>query len=241
VEVFDPRCQPVSMVAYHKRNHTDDTGLSYRGLRCQVCNWERRKDISKSVSICSEHGIRACTVSRPPSEEPIISGKLTSAPKEDSLWEWYCPDMAATCWQKAHQFYIPRGAWGRKPTIRRDSQDCPKPNGVAVSSDIYKKRQTWLYKNKLITKQPRKRGRKSKQKEATTPNTSPEIIHRPTRTTTRTASQRSRPPPCNTQAPGAAGDLFHTPPQSDQMSDEEETPLRRVPCSGEFLYSITFL
>jgi len=46
----------------------------------------------------------------PPTEEPILSNKLTSAPKEDSLWEWYGPDMAAMCWQKAHRFYIPHGA-----------------------------------------------------------------------------------------------------------------------------------
>jgi hypothetical protein len=44
-------CHPVSVMAYMKQNHKQQTGgRSYRGSRCQVCVWEMRNNVTKHVA-----------------------------------------------------------------------------------------------------------------------------------------------------------------------------------------------
>jgi len=51
VEVFNLQCQPISMIAYHKQNHADDTGLSYRGLRCKVAIGTQEGYFEKCINL----------------------------------------------------------------------------------------------------------------------------------------------------------------------------------------------
>ena len=85
---------------------------------------------------------------------------VSAASAEDSLFQWYCPNLSATCWQKAHKFYIPKGLWGKSQGGLADRFGCPRARGFAISSQIYKLRNEWLLEMGLIDKLPRKRGPK---------------------------------------------------------------------------------
>ena len=156
-------CHPVSVIAYLKKNNAKQSGgRSYHGSRCQVCAWEMRTDITKHVAICSEHGIRMCTVHRPLPADSPFSIALKDETKSATLSEWYCPDQSATCWQKGHHFYIPNGVWGKSPTIRYDKYMCPKTKTLAIGSHLYQKRLDWLLSEGLLREIPKTRGRKRK-------------------------------------------------------------------------------
>jgi hypothetical protein len=102
------RCQPISVMAYMKQNNCNlSIGRSYHGSRCQVCAWEMRSNVTKSVAFCSEHGIRMCTVQRPLPPQSPLAKALLDEEKKKMLDEWYCHDQSITCWRKGHKFYIP--------------------------------------------------------------------------------------------------------------------------------------
>jgi hypothetical protein len=156
-------CHPISVMAYMKQNHTKQTGgRSYRGSRCQVCAWEMRSNVTKHVAFCSEHGIRMCTVLRPLPNDSPFTDALADEHKSLLLAEWYCTDQSATCWQKGHDFYIPKGVWGKGPRLRYDASGCPKTISASIGSAIYKKRLTWLVSEGLLKSIPKARGRKRK-------------------------------------------------------------------------------
>ena len=105
--------QPVSVMAFLKRNNEDKAGRSYKGMRCQVCLFELRRNVTKDVSFCKYHGLRMCTVVRPLDDTTTIGKTISQSSPNDEVFKWYCPDLTATCWQEAHKFYIPQGLWGR--------------------------------------------------------------------------------------------------------------------------------
>jgi hypothetical protein len=156
-------CHPISVMAYMKQNNMGQRGgRSYRGSRCQVCAWEMRPDVTKNVAFCSEHGIRMCTVHRPlPADSPFAVA-LQDDNKMESLKEWYCPDKSATCWQKGHEFYIPKGIWGQNPRLRYDATGCPKTIGAAIGAPPYRLKSDWLVSHHLLDSPPKTRGRKQK-------------------------------------------------------------------------------
>ena len=156
-------CHPISVMAYMKQNNSGKRGgRSYRGSRCQVCAWEMRSNVTKNVAFCSEHGIRMCTVLRPlPSDSPFTAA-LQDKKKLESLKEWYCPDRSATCWQKGHEFYIPKGIWGKEPRLRHDVSGCPKTISAAIGALPYKLKSRWLVSHGLLDTVPKSRGRKRK-------------------------------------------------------------------------------
>jgi hypothetical protein len=156
-------CHPISVMAYMKQNNRNQTGgRSYRGSRCQVCAWEKRPNVTKNVAFCSEHGIRMCTVHRSIPVNSPIAMALDNPHKLESLTEWYCPDQSATCWQKGHEFYIPKGLWGKDPRLRYDPSGCPKTISTAISASLYKKRAEWLVAEGFLHAAPKARGRKRK-------------------------------------------------------------------------------
>jgi hypothetical protein len=159
------RCQPISVMAYMKRKNSNlSGGRSYRGSRCQVCAWEMRSNVTKNVALCSEHGIRMCTVLRPLSAESPFAKALLDEEKKKMLDEWYCKDQTITCWRKGHEFYIPRGIWGKGPRLRYDSHGCPKTICAAIGCCAYKKRSEWEVSEGLKNSTPKSRGRKRKHK-----------------------------------------------------------------------------
>ena len=139
------RRQPISVMAYMKRNNSNQSGgRSYRGSRCQVCAWEMRPNVTKNVAFCSEHGrIRMCTVQRPLPPQSPLANALLDKEKKEMLDEWYCHDQSITCWRKGHEFYIPRGIWGKEPRLRYDPLGCPKTISAAIGCSAYKKRSEW--------------------------------------------------------------------------------------------------
>jgi Transposase IS4 len=159
------RCQPISVMAYMKQNNSNlSGGRSYRGSRCQVCAWEMRANVTKNVAFCSEHGIRMCTVLRPLPPQSPLAKALLDEEKKKMLDEWYCNDQSITCWRKGHEFYIPRGIWGKKPQLRYDSHGCPKTICAAIGCCAYKKRSEWQVIQGLKNSTPKSRGRKRKHK-----------------------------------------------------------------------------
>jgi len=68
--------------------------------------------------------------------------------------------MNATCSEKLHKFYIPKGLFGVSPRASWTETDLPATLSLACKSAPYIAKTEWLQKNGLMS--PRKRGRKRK-------------------------------------------------------------------------------
>jgi len=126
---------------------------SYTGLVCQVCVFEFRGKKTRDVMYCTSHGIRACYRSRDASDCVGDDAKqkqdLIKESSESEL-SWLCPNKEWTCWQKLHDFYLPRGLWAsnfKRPTDG-DKKKLPTRK-VSISSDIYKEREKWMVRKQL--------------------------------------------------------------------------------------------
>ena len=101
--ITSPNCNPIDIKSYF-------TGcqLTRKKMICQICVFEGRGRIQKSVAFCAQHHIRACLKSHP---DHTATNKyydsVTSTYKPCYDWSWICPDKGLTCWEKLHQFYIP--------------------------------------------------------------------------------------------------------------------------------------
>lgn len=157
------KCQPVSVLAYLKRNNENKAGRSYKGMVCQVCKFELRRNVTKDVSYCKQHGVRCCTVVRQNDKNSPVAEAIRV--KEEM--RWLCTSFNATCWQKAHQFYIPNGLWGKAPTLESDRLGCPRTKSFAIKSYLYKERVEWMIEKGLLSERPKKRGGKKKKAKAT--------------------------------------------------------------------------
>ena len=75
----------------------------FKGLGCQVCKYEGRGNgIIKSTVICLRHRLRLCT-------DTHVQRRISFDGNEVTNLTWMAPDHTLTCWEKAHQFYIPMG------------------------------------------------------------------------------------------------------------------------------------
>ena len=85
-------CHPVSITDYLQMRRTKKKGLS-----CQVCAFEGRgKQKIRNVVICLRHRLRLCTGTHKPDGE-----------EDGADCSWRAPE--ASCWRKAHSYYIPNG------------------------------------------------------------------------------------------------------------------------------------
>ena len=150
-------CSPIA-VSQFIRKSKDGHGTTYEGMCCQICVYEGRGRLSRHVVFCT-HGVRACTINH---VEHIPKTPLAKKLREslDGTEGWLCPNMNATCSEKLHKFYIPKGLFGVSPRASWTETDLPATLSLACKSAPYIAKTEWLQKNGLMS--PRKRGRKRK-------------------------------------------------------------------------------
>ena len=172
-------CTPLMVNQYITTNplneDTEETPVkTYKGVCCQVCSFEGRKTRTKSVAFCCNHGIRACLTTpnlMSYKNEKFQNAVAKSTDKELAMWR--CPDVSDSCWSKAHSFYIQQGLWGQgSPVATTNDNKTFRHHGVKVSSMLYKKKEDWMLKHRLISKKGGTRGRKS-MKQTTSSTTEP--------------------------------------------------------------------
>ena len=133
--------------------------------------FEGRKTRTKSVAFCGNHGIRACLTT--PNLSLYKNKKFEIAVHEstnEELAMWRCSKVSDSCWSKAHHFYIRKGLWGQEsaqPT-GNDQQLTFRHHGVRLSSDLYKNKEDWMLRHRLISTKGGTRGRKSRKRKPTT-------------------------------------------------------------------------
>ena len=158
---FDVRqgiCTPVSVWNFLKtRNRSKKKGFS-----CQVCAFEGRGQAqTRDVVICTQHRLRLCTVVR--DDKPVTL--LDSGGNEVVDTSWRAPD-GISCWQKAHDFYIPNGLFLDMiaPFTEEEMEAVGSGQGikfqkVRTGCDVYKK------KHKALGTYGRNQGRKNQGRE----------------------------------------------------------------------------
>jgi len=121
-----------------------------KGLSCQVCSFEGRGvNIISNVVVCAQHCIRACTISREDRSLTRADGTLVT----DYSWRANMP--GASCWDKMHQYYIPKGLYRDKVAtsiIATSSEQLDKISFQCscVGSDLYKKKKEALGETTII-------------------------------------------------------------------------------------------
>jgi hypothetical protein len=92
--------------------------------------------------------------------------KAVEESTNEEMAMWRCPNVSHSCWRKAHSFYIERGLWGKEgsPPTAKDNDEEFRAHGVKVSAVLYKNKEDWMLKHKLISKKGGTRGRKSKKR-----------------------------------------------------------------------------
>ena len=157
-------CLPVSY-----KKFIDKDRNQRNGFRCQVCLFEGRINRElRNVVICSFHALRLCTTSH----DRIKLYKDDENKEEVTDYSWMAPD-GLSCWQKAHDFYIPRGLFARNPTpISTESPIGEKPRfqKSKVSSEIYCKKRLAFGLDKVM------RGRKKEKTETPPPGSYAEEV-----------------------------------------------------------------
>ena len=76
---------------------------------CQICEFEGRGRKVSTTNYCTFHRVRCCTTSYPADDnsQPFIHWGTRYSRLSVKSWDWMCPDTNLTCWEKAHNFYIP--------------------------------------------------------------------------------------------------------------------------------------
>ena len=62
---------------------------------CKVCDWEGRDRRIRQTMFCIDHNVCICEVSY----------------SNDDPQPWKCPEAYLTCWEKYHQWYLPKGLY----------------------------------------------------------------------------------------------------------------------------------
>ena len=139
-------CKVESVQKYLKKKNCP--GKSYEGLHCQVCKWEGRNGRSRGVVIC-QHGIRSCW-------EPLVECKMASTELSQmmtlaksnpeiypSFKTWHCMDTELSCFEKLHQFYLPKKLFGSNPKLAFNNDGMPQTKKVCQGSKIYWEKLGW--------------------------------------------------------------------------------------------------
>ena len=150
-------CVPVGVANFLKGASDDGivrnentTKRSYKGLICQICKYEGRSNTSRWVSYCHTHRLRMCTSTAGKRKyQSLEFEEAILASREAELGTWLCPQQDWTCWEKAHKYYIPQGLFGNDFGGGADNQKL-RTKSVKTNSDIYRRRQKWMYDHGLL-------------------------------------------------------------------------------------------
>ena len=147
--------------------HKQSGGRSYRGSRCQVCDWEMRSNVTKNVAFCSEHSIQMWNVNHPlPANSPFAAARMDL--RNQKVWKngtAWSNQPATWCQKGHHDFYIPLGVWGKEPRLRAALTPQVVPGQSLLQLVLlpsYKKRLDWLVAEGLLESASKARGRKRK-------------------------------------------------------------------------------
>ena len=118
---------------------------SQRGRACQVCLYKGRPAVLKDVVVCKAHRVRVCA-NVPLKQSDMFEWlkKRRSLPAESLKWYADFPD--ATCWEKLHFYYIPKGLFPglediiKNPNVIKKSGFC----NPIKSSGLYEAREAHI-------------------------------------------------------------------------------------------------
>ena len=128
------RCTPIAVQQLMSGMRSKKKGLS-----CQVCSFEGRGgNIISHVVACVQHRVRACTI--------ICKTKTLEKGNGSQVrdYSWRAPMVDASCWDKIHRFYIPKGLF------RDDVSPMPTDSNkitfqcCCIGSSLYKKKKEAL-------------------------------------------------------------------------------------------------
>ena len=147
------KCVPVGV------KDADGKKRSYRGMSCQVCNWEGKSPVTKNVFYCNMHGIRACLSGH--NSTSVYYDKDFGEKVESSTLDelaWMCPNKTYSCWKKAHDYYIKHKLW-----LADDKQAVGTTRGIRTSSELYILKDKWMV-SKGLKEEPAMKGGRKKQR-----------------------------------------------------------------------------
>ena len=169
-------CNPIAMQASICDFLTDEYALNIK-LRalsdsqrvCQICEFEGRGRRRTGVNYCPHHKIRACTLKNPHPENLNkfrLGGVNFDIDLSESSNSWLCPDGSLTCWEKAHNWYIPNGLFHIKKDYRSEDEKNKKFDFMDISkinwsSKLAKQRKKQLKNSLSSIKEGSVRKRKS--------------------------------------------------------------------------------
>jgi hypothetical protein len=97
---------------------------------CQVCHYEGCGRSLKSVSYCYKHSVRTCTLVQPDIKDRKafqIGAKIAVMHSDADISKWLCTNPDLTCWEKMHQFYLPRNVFAKSTSAKSTSNSKDHP------------------------------------------------------------------------------------------------------------------
>ena len=128
---------------------------------CRVCQFEGRGNIRRGTVFCGRHGLSLCqNVQGHPKNREFFSVRSNKInPKNITRWDWLSPNQNEwSCWQKAHNYYIPQGLFKTSTLDRINIGSFSDYSGFNFSSSPY-----LLRKVALENTYYKKVGKKSRQ------------------------------------------------------------------------------
>ena len=107
---------------------------------CRVCQFEGRGNIRKGTVFCSNHGVSLCQKVQvhPKDKEKFTIRSTKIDTSEINDWDWLSPNQGEwSCWQKAHNHYIPQGLFKTSPRERINIGDFGGYSGFDFRSSPY--------------------------------------------------------------------------------------------------------
>ena len=119
---------------------------SQSGRACQVCLYEGRGQVLKDVVVCKAHKVRVCANISLKEGELVEWLKSKRRSVSEESFEWYADWPDATCWEKLHFYYGPKGLFPSRSAIAEDDSLVKKSGycGTIKSSTLYQKREVHI-------------------------------------------------------------------------------------------------
>jgi hypothetical protein len=142
---------------------------SQSGRACQVCLYEGRDQVLKDVVVCKAHKVRVCA--NDPLKDSGIVDWLRSQRRSvsDESLEWFANMPNATCWEKLHFYYVPKGLFPSRSAIAEDHSLVKKSGYCSTikSSTLYQKREIHikLFKDRFTTGEVKEKKAKGRGKD----------------------------------------------------------------------------
>lgn len=125
------------------KNYFTGCKMSDKRRICQICTFEGRGRKLQNVVFCAQHHVRACLEIHPDhTKENKYYNYSTSSYQPCYDWSWMCKNHTLSCWEKLHQYYIPKGLF-TTPTVEI-SPDSYHSAHIKKSNCVYKQKQQAL-------------------------------------------------------------------------------------------------